>query len=178
MDRSRSNDPYFDWPLDEGERGREVWYSLVTHQDGDRAFWYRYTLLSTDSGHQEGRVWAGYTDREQPERSFFTTERHPLDAVGLSTPFEYEVDGCRLTSTSASGELDDGTRWDFEYEEDDFTFTPLRSKKLTDAAERLLGSGRHWSYNQSISIDGELQVGGETVEFDSAPGHQGHTVGR
>ena len=60
---SQDNDPYFSWPLEAGERGREVWYSLVSHPDEPVGFWYRYTLLSTDSGHQGARVWAALTDR-------------------------------------------------------------------------------------------------------------------
>lgn len=67
--------------------------------------------------------------------------------------------------------------WNFEYESDDTVFTPLRSERLTDIAEHF-GSGRHWSANQSVRMDGRLEVGDEEYEFTDAPGHQGHTVGR
>ena len=50
------NPPVLGWPLDPGERGREVWYGLVGSRDGSVAFWYRYTLLSTVDGRREGRL--------------------------------------------------------------------------------------------------------------------------
>ncbi len=172
------NEPHFDWHLDEGERGREVWYSLVTDTKNDVAFWYRYTLLSTDSGHQEARLWAGLTGGEGED--FFTTRRYPLEEAALKDPFALSFGDARLTNSSAEGSLDtpEGeASWELEYEPDDTIFTPLRSKKLTDFAEKFLGSGRHWSANQSVSMNGTLEVGGTTYEFDDAPGHQGHTVG-
>ncbi len=172
------NDPHFDWPLAEGEPGREVYYSLVTTRDGDVAFWYRYTLISTESGRQEARTWAGLTRRDGD--GFFTSSSSPLDDVSFDEPFELSFGDSRLSYETAGGELDTDeaeVSWSFEYEPDDVTFTPLRSEKLTDLAEKFLGSGRHWSANQSVRMDGEVEVDGETIEFDDAPGHQGHTVG-
>jgi hypothetical protein len=172
------NEPHFDWILDEGERGREVWYSLVTDTEKGVAFWYRYTLLSTDSGHREARLWAGLTGCEGDD--FLTTRRYPVDEVSFDTLFSLSFGDAQLTDSSAEGELETpegDANWSLEYETDDTTFTPLRSEKLTDFAEKFLGSGRHWSANQSVSMDGELEVGGTVYEFDSAPGHQGHTVG-
>lgn len=176
-------DPYLDWPLDAGDRGREVWYSLVTHQERPIAFWFRYTLLSTADGHREGRVWAGLTDREDPENGFLRTERHDLDGVDVDTPLHLDYGNAELAPTEARGRVtaeDDANAvfWKFEYEEDDETFTPLRSARLTDVAERLLGTGRHWSYNQSIALDGRLEVGPNSYDFEDAEAHQGHTVGR
>ena len=177
MRQGTGNEPHFDWALDEGERGREVWDSLVTHPERELAFWYRYTLLSTDSGHQEARLWAGLTRDEGDE--FLVTRRHPIGDAALDQPFALSFGDARLTDSSARGALDAeyDVSWEFEYEPDDTTFTPLRSEKLTDFAEKFLGSGRHWSANQSVSMDGKLEVGGTVYEFDGAPGHQGHTVG-
>jgi len=178
MREGTGNEPHFDWLLDEGERGREVWYSLVTLPDRPLAFWYRYTLLSTDSGHQEARLWAGLTRDDGEE--FLTTRRYPLEDVSFDEPFSVSFGDGRLTDTSAEGALETpagDVSWSFEYEADDVTFTPLRSERLTDLAERFLGSGRHWSANGSVAMDGTLEVGDETYGFDGAPGHQGHTVG-
>ena len=186
MEADEANSPHLNWHLEEGERGREVWYSLVTDTEGDVAFWYRYTLVSTESGHQEARLWAGLTGTDD---DFFTTRRYPLSDATFDEPFALSFgdgdDGgekdARLTSSSASGALEaDGAAvsWRFEYEPDDTVFTPLRSEKLTDMAEEYLGSGRHWSANQSVRMDGKLEVGGETYDFEDAPGHQGHTVGK
>jgi hypothetical protein len=178
MRQGTGNEPHFDWPLGEGERGREVWYSLVTHPDRGLAFWYRYTLLSTDSGHQEARLWAGLT-RENGD-GFLTTRSYPLGDAALGEPFGLSFGDAELTDSSARGALETDVAdvsWGFEYETDDVTFTPLRSEKLTDLAERFLGSGRHWSANQSVAMDGTLEVDGETYDFEGAPGHQGHTVG-
>ena len=94
------NDPALDWPLPAGEPGREVWYSLVSPTDGSVAFWYRYTLLSTESGRQEGRLWAALTDREDPDRSTFVTRSVPSDEVrARGGPFSLTVDDAELTSS-------------------------------------------------------------------------------
>ena len=178
MNTDEANAPHLDWHLESGEGGREVWYSLVTDADGGTAFWYRYTLLSTDSGHQETRLWAGLTGTDQ---DFFGTRRYPFTDVAFDVPFSLSLgDNARLTSFSANGAFEvDGkdVSWRFEYEPDDTVFTPLRSGRATDIAE-YLGSGRHWSANQSVRMDGKLEVGDETYDFEDAPGHQGHTVGK
>lgn len=177
MNTDEANTPHLDWHLEEGERGREVWYSLVTDADGDVAFWYRYTLLSTESGHQEARLWGGLTGTD---RDFFGTHRYPLADAAFDKPFSLSFgDDARLTTSSANGALEvDGMNisWRFEYEPDDTVFTPLRSERLTDITE-YLGSGKHWSANQSVRMNGTLEVGDKTYEFTDAPGHQGHTVG-
>lgn len=178
MTLRHGNEPHFAWPLAEGEPGREVYYSLVTTRDGDVAFWYRYTLISTESGVREARTWAGLTRRDG--EGFFTSEASDIEYVSFDEPFELSFDASRLTYEGAEGELDTEeaeVSWSFQYEPDDVTFTPLRSEKLTDLAEKYLGSGRHWSANQSVEMTGEVEVDGETVEFRDAPGHQGHTVG-
>lgn len=178
MTRRHGNEPHFDWPLAEGEPGREVYYSLVTTKDRDAAFWYRYTLISTESGRQEARTWAGLTRRDGD--GFFTSDSSDLEEVSFDEPFELSFDESRLSYDAAEGLLDTSeteVSWSFEYEPDDVTFTPLRSEKLTDLAEKYLGSGRHWSANQSVRMTGEVEVDGEVLEFEDAPGHQGHTVG-
>ncbi len=178
MTRRHGNEPHFDWPVAEGEPAREVYYSLVTTDDGDAAFWYRYTLISTESGRQEARTWAGLTRRDGD--GFFTSSAVDVDEVSFDEPFELAFDDSRLSYEGAEGSLDTDdaeVSWSFSYEPDTVTFTPLRSEKLTDFAEKFLGSGRHWSANQSVRMDGEVEVDGEVIEFTDAPGHQGHTVG-
>ena len=172
---SRDNDPYFSWSLDEGERGREVWYSLVSHPDKPVGFWYRYTLLSTDSGHQEARVWAALTDRRNGASGRGTegvlTRSFPLDsAVVEGDPFRLSVGENELTSHSAEGSVEN-VEWDLSYEPDEMTFVPLEDDSMGGE------TGDHWSANQSVEMTGTVEVGDETYEFEDAPGHQGHTVG-
>lgn len=177
MDVDEANAPHLGWHLGEGKRGREVWYSLVTDTDAGLALWYRYTLLSTEGGHSEARLWAGLTGTE---RDFFGTRRYPLEEATFEAPFSLSFGEARLSSSSAKGALETDAgevSWRFGYEPDDTVFTPLRSERLTDVAEQF-GSGRHWSANQSVRMDGKLEVGDETYDFEDAPGHQGHTVGR
>jgi len=185
MEADEANAPHLDWSLEERELGREVWYSLVTDTQEEVAFWYRYTLVSTGSGRQEARLWAGLTGTDD---DLFGTRRYVLSDARFDEPFalsfgEDGADGsdsdALLTSSSARGALEVDSKdvsWSFEYEPDDTVFTPLRSEKLTDVAE-YLGSGRHWSANESVRMDGKLEVDGTTYRFEDAPGHQGHTVG-
>jgi hypothetical protein len=170
------NEPVHDWPLAAGEPGREVWYSLVSVPDGSVAFWYRYTLLSTEGGDREGRLWAALTDRETPANSMFASASvAPADTEAASNPFALRVGDGHLTSTSATGRVGD-ISWSLDYDPDVFAFTPLRSQRLTDALSRVAGTGKHWSRNESVSMSGEVTLGDRTVDFEGAPGHQGHTV--
>jgi hypothetical protein len=177
------NDPALDWPLPAGEPGREVWYSLVSPTDGSVAFWYRYTLLSTEGGRQEGRLWAALTDREDPDRSTFVTRSVPVDEVrARGGPFSLTVDNAELTSSSAVGSIplegDEGeVAWDLSYDPDPYSFTPLRSEPLTDLLATVAGTGKHWSANEAVRMDGEVTVGDRSITFEDAPGHQGHTLG-
>jgi hypothetical protein len=170
------NQPVHDWPLALGEPGREVWYSLVSPPDGSVAFWYRYTLLSTEGGHREGRLWAALTDRETPSSSTFASASvDPADVETTSDPFGLQVGDGHLTSSSATGSVGD-ISWSLDYDPDVVAFTPLRSQRLTDLLFRVAGTGKHWSRNQSVSMSGEVTVGDRTVDLADAPGHQGHTV--
>ena len=147
------NDPVEAWPLEAGEPGREVWYSLVSPRDAPVAFWYRYTLLSTEAGYQEGRLWAALTDREEPENSTFASAAFPFEEVWPeSDPFELTVGDAVLTSSSATGSVGDVT-WDLEYEPDSYAFTPLRSETLTDLLSVLVGTGKHWTH---VHVSGGL----------------------
>jgi hypothetical protein len=170
------NEPVMEWPLSVGDPGREVWYSLVSPRDASVAFWYRYTLLSTESGRQEGRLWAALTDRENPENSTFVSEAFAFEDVWPeSDPFELTIGDGVLTSSSATGSVDD-VSWDLEYDPDTYAFTPLRSERLTDLLSKTVGTGKHWSRNQSVFMSGEITVGDRTIDLEDAPGHQGHTL--
>lgn len=170
------NEPVLEWPLAVGAPGREVWYSLVSPKDASVAFWYRYTLLSTLGGRQEGRLWAALTDRDDPESSTFVSESFALDDVRAERdPFELAIGDAVLTSSSASGEIGD-VSWDLEYDPDTYAFTPLRSETLTNVLSKTIGTGKHWSRNESVFMSGEVTVGDRTIEFEDGPGHQGHTL--
>jgi hypothetical protein len=170
------NEPVMEWPLAVGEPGREVWYSLVSPRDASVAFWYRYTLLSTEDGRQEGRLWAALTDRETPENSTFVSEAFAFEDVWPdSDPFELTIGDGVLTSSSASGSIGE-VSWDLEYDPDTYAFTPLRSETLTDILSKTIGTGKHWSRNESVFMSGEITVGDRTIELEDAPGHQGHTL--
>lgn len=177
MTRS-DNVAWFDWPLDPGQQGREVWYGLVTHRERPVALWIRYTLVATAGG-MEPRLWAAVTDGECPDRSRFETVRTtPEGTTTAVEPFRLDFgDRGMLRDDAARGTVAD-IEWDLTYDPDSVTFTPLRSRRITDLAARVLGTGHHWSVNQSVRMSGRLRVGDRTVEFTDAPGHQGHTVGR
>lgn len=181
-----ANDPHLDWPLPAGRPGREIWYSLVAHPERDVAVWYRYTLLSTESGHREGRLWFAITDRDTPERSLFATRLvDPGDVAVGADPFLLVLDDSEQTHRGARGSIDaQATKggpdadvaWRFAYEPDETVFTPVRNTRLMDVLARVADGGKHWSANQSIRMDGAVTVGDEEITFTDAPGHQGHTV--
>jgi len=170
------NEPVNDWPVPTGEPVREVWYSLVSPRDASVAFWYRYTLLSTTSGYQEGRLWAALTDPADSAASTFVSRSVPLSAIRAGRdPFELVIDDAVLTSSGATGDIE-AVSWDLRYEPDTYAFTPLRSQRLTNLLSRTIGTGKHWSRNESVFMTGEVTVGDRTIDFEDAPGHQGHTV--
>jgi len=176
------NTAVLDWPLGKGRPGREVWYGFATVPERRLALWYRYTLLSTTDGHQEARCWVGVTDG-QGDHSAFGTRSLALHSVDLlRAPFGLDIgsaNGIRNDAVFGAIETERGkVEWDLHHDPDTLTFTPLRSRTVTDLASRFLGTGKHWSENQSIEVSGTVCIGDEEIELDGAPGHQGHTVGR
>lgn len=179
-DRS-GNEPFFEWPTPDGP-AREVWYGLLTHEERPVAFWFRYTLLRTESGDAEARLWAGLVDEETPSRRVFETWADDGHAASVSSaPFTCSVaDRGELADDGCSGRVDgdDATiAWDLEYRPDSLTFTPLRDEATMRSAAEQLGTGCHWSANQSVRMTGTLTVDDESYRFTDAPGHQGHTAG-
>lgn len=176
------NTPVKDWPLEMGRPAREVWYGFATAPERPLALWYRYTLLSTSGDYQEARCWAAVTDRNG-DLSTFGTHRIPLhDADILRAPFGIEfgaagtISDDRVTGTVDTAESH--VEWDLHHDPDTLTFSPVRSRAVTDLASKFLGTGKHWSVNQSVRVSGTIRVGDEEFELTDAPGHQGHTVGK
>lgn len=188
MSTGSANAPYFDWP-DPETPAREVWYSLVTHPDEPLAFWYRYTLVSTgEKG--KARVWGALSDGRTGKNTFVSQQYSLAEVSSEDEPFSLAIAENTLADDGAFGEIDavpaespqderiaPKTSWTLEYEPDDFTFTPLsdETRMLTFAEQ--FGTGVHWSANQSVSMAGAVTVGGRTIRFEDAPGHQGHTAG-
>lgn len=170
------NAAWLDWAATERSRAREVWYGLVGHPTRPVAFWFRYSLLSTGAGDTTCRLWAALTDRDGDA----VFETRTVDASTVESerdPFRIVAGKAGALEDDAAHGRTDTVRWSFEYDPDPVTFTPLRSRRLTNLASRVLGTGHHWSVNQSIRLDGTVTVGDRTVEFEDAPGHQGHTAG-
>jgi len=178
----RANRPVYEWPVSAGTPAREVWYLLVTSRERPLVLWVRYTLVSTTDGEQEARLWAAITDGTgRLTRSVRTTAVDPATARIETDPFRFAVgDHGAIETGGASGSVRTDTEiaWDLTYTPDSAPFTPLRSKQLTSLAVALLGTGRHWSGNQSVRATGHLRVDDETISFSDASTHQGHTVGR
>ncbi len=188
MSTGSANAPYFDWP-DPETPAREVWYSLVTHPDEPVAFWYRYTLVSTADG-SEARVWGALSDGRTGKNTFVSQQYSLGDVDIADEPFSLVIGENTLADDHASGTIEatdeespqdkrtaPTTSWTLEYEPDEFTFIPLSDEqRMLEFAEQF-GTGVHWSVNQSVSMAGEVTVGGRTIHFEDAPGHQGHTAG-
>lgn len=185
---SDPNAPVYEWPLDCGSPGREVWYALVTSRDGTVAFWYHIELLSTNRGWQGGQSWVTMTRRNEHANSQFISQPIDIDELDSdSSPFRLKTATQELRSDGITGtvpptdgrgspETSASASWDLDWASDSYTFTPLRSKRLTDLGARLFESGKHWSCNQSVRMTGQVTVGDETITFKNAPGHQGHTM--
>lgn len=157
------------WPA---SPAREVWYGYVG--DELRVLWYQYVLLSTGDT-REARVWARYNERNGESR--FVSQGFGTGAVTTThCPFSLDIAGNELTDRSASGSLD-GIDWDLSWTPDDVVFTPLRSRWLTSAIDRISGTGRQTSVNGVMRVDGTVTVDGEEIEFTNAAGNQGHVVG-
>lgn len=170
------NRAFLEWPLPRGDHGREVWYLLATTADGTAAFWYHLEFVATGD-RQVARSWATVTTRDGTVR--FASRAVDVEATRFeSHPFRLHTPDERLTTTGAAGTIDDEQTisWELRYDPDTYAFTPLRSQALTRFLSNTVGTGRHWSRNQSVRMNGTVEVDGESVEFADAPGHQGHTV--
>lgn len=174
------NEPFFEWPSVDGP-AREVWYAVVAHPEEPLAFWWRYTIVQTSTD-SEVRVWAAVSDGRPDGDSVFVTEAFDLDALDLeSHPFRLTVGAdARLADDESRGRVggsETTIAWAFDYEHDSLTFTPIRDESVMRTAAEQLGTGCHWSANQSIEVDGTLTIGDEEYTFSDAAGHQGHTAG-
>lgn len=171
------NRPVYDWPLAAGEPGNEVWFLFFTSPDGATSFWYHVELCSTGETHV-GRAWAAIMDRTEGELAFNTTPVD-VDAVSLAgNPFSLAVGDHRLTSRSLEGHVagDRDVSWNLEWEPDTYAFRPLRSRFISNLLSNTIGTGKYWSRNSSIAIDGTVTVGDRTLDLAGAPGSQGHIM--
>ena len=170
------NRAVLEWPLGRGDVGREVWYLLATTADGEVAFWYHVEFVSTGD-RQLGRSLAAVTTRDGTVR-FASQAVDPANTRFETRPFRLQTASERITSRAAAGTINDEveTSWELTFDPDTYAFTPLRSHRLTRLLSNTIGTGRHWSRNQSVLMDGTVTVSDTTYQFESAPGHQGHTV--
>ncbi|MDF1564970.1 MAG: hypothetical protein P1V51_18145 [Deltaproteobacteria bacterium] len=173
----------FPWPSGDPRGSTEKWYGLAGPEDGSFAFWFRFTLDRTVEGEREGRIWAGITDREDPTAGFFVSRRLNADHVYIDNePFLYRApDGLgEIGDDHNQGRLDSPLgeiSWDLRYEPDPFSWTLIRNATV-NGIMGTLGKTRHRSVNESLRVDGHVQVGDRRYTLERAPGHQGHTASR
>lgn len=177
---SRDNTPGVNWRRASGGR-YENWYCILHSPKEEAAFWFRYTLTSFRPGARppEGRVWAILFDRRRPESEFVLTARRDLAEVGITkTPFALDFgDIGRFENGRASGRLDVGgplVEWEFTFEPSAVSFRSVASRIVA----ALVSTSRNVSPNNDTRFRGHLVVDGRRLDFDGAPGHQGHTWGK
>lgn len=160
----------------------ENWYAIVHHPTELKAFWFRYTLLARKDAPPEARLWAAYFDEEDyvhyevSEKQFFTTQSFPFQIVSCKPDGGISIGDHFITHQEASGTLQHKEKeisWHFHWEPAPQTRYPVHEYKLY----RLFSKSFHCSPNAHIRMNGTLKIGKESLSFENAPAHQGHTFG-
>ncbi len=146
-----------------------------------RAWWIRYTVLSPTPGRGSpvGELWAIAFNREAPERNRAFKETYPWSACQVErSPFALRVGTAELTHRGATGAMSgpDGTalRWDLRFEDErrPFHHYPHAALyKLPFPKTKVVAP------HLSMGVSGQIEIDGEVVELQSAPGHQAHIWG-
>jgi hypothetical protein len=156
----------------------ESWFLKANDPRGSRAVWLRWTIWASDRAPDRAlaEAWAiafGSADGHVATKTTVPFERASFGARGIAA----EVDGCRLTSEAAVGQVDSGGR-SIAYD--------LRIESLAPADALLPG---RWAYAAplpftkvvspmpNIRVFGKVAVRGETWALDAWPGMIGHNWG-
>ncbi len=169
---TRENLPRWD-----GRRGRyEAWF--VTLSAPEAGYWIRYTLHSGPRGPVEPRLWFARFDRRDPSATFGVNVAVPHDALYLAPEsFGVVMGGATLGPTRAAGSVAGAgheARWDLEWTSE--ASPPLRL--LPPALYRRgMAPTRLYTPAPDARFRGTIEVDGEPVVLEDAPGQQGHVEG-
>lgn len=159
-----------------GERGRyEAWFLTLTGPSD--AYWIRYSLRAPVAGPPEPRLWFARFNRDDPSRTFGINGAVPVDLLRRrADSFEVHLGDAVLGSGQASGAIKGAghaARWDLAFDTGGPTFRLLPAALYVGG----LAPTKPLTPNPAVRFSGVVEVDGEVLFVEGAPGHQGHVYG-
>jgi len=158
----------------------EVFYLIFNDPEAGHGFWLRTTLLNPQDAHPASgpALWAGFCDRENPERNLTLDRAYPGAAVQPGPDGEgLTVGTAAIGAGRAQGEIEGQGRsiaWDLTYEgqlAEDMCVHEGLARKLEPRV------GARIPYPRAL-FSGTVTVDGETIAIDRLVGHQAHHWGQ
>jgi len=175
--------PHAPWsyPHWDGRRGfYEVYFLKFNLPRSREAFWLRYTLLAPREGQPCAEIWGFYFNPHAPERNWGAKETVPLDPGQIGWQrgrFPLQIGSATLHLESATGEV--GTvpsilRWALHWQ------LPPQSLGLFPHAWLYrvpFPRTKYHSPGWDIRLDGVVELHGQQIEIQNAPGQLAHLWG-
>lgn len=160
-----------------GEPGRyEVWFLTMSAPDGRSGYWIRYTVRAPVAGPPEARVWFSRVERDDPSRTLALNVAEPAGLRYGEDGFEIRIGESILRSGRAAGQVSGAghdAAWDLEFDTGEPTYHLLPKPFYRGT----LAPTKPYTPNTDLRYRGTVEVDGETVLLDGAPGQQGHLYG-
>jgi hypothetical protein len=162
-----------------GSPGRyEVWFLTMSRPDGAVGYWIRYTLRAPPAGPVEPQLWFARFDRRGPAGTFgiHGSAEGTVSTADAAGGFRVALGGAEIESGAARGSLSGAghdVRWDLKWPTGEPTLRLLPALMYRGR----VAPTRPVAPNPDVLFTGTIDVDGETMELDGAPGQQGHVEG-
>jgi hypothetical protein len=159
---------------------QEVWYLKLNDLEGRHALWLRFTLLVSEGGVKlAAETWA-ICFRRMPGGGVAKAAGKTSFPIGAfqSGPRGMEIGPSVFSDRATEGEVRTSThriRWSLKNvpaHPASFNFVPPALHALG------LIQNTAWTVYEDLRYTGWVEVNGERIVFDSAPGMQGHLAGK
>lgn len=159
---------------------QEVWYLKLTDPKAQRAFWIRFTLLSSQNGFKRvAETWAVDFQRTSARdvKKTALKQTYDLDLFQKDSDSGIKISDCYFDQNRTRGSIQskgNTIQWDL-------TLLAARPSPFNMVPESLTKLGlANYSANtlcEDLLISGTTQVNGETTHWKQAPGMSGHFRG-
>jgi len=157
----------------------EAWYLTVAVPAKRQGYWIRYTSFNPAPGVQaeaHSALWAFRFDHDNPAANWAAKETFPLTALHVQKrPFVLRIDDALLGDSGCSGEVNSESgrmAWDLRWDSREHHPFPFLRPPWD-----LLSSVANIGVQPAIKVSGTIQINGEVIRLEHAPGGQQHTWG-
>ena len=156
----------------------EAWFLTFNVPARRQGYWIRYTSFNPAPGIQaeaHSALWAFRFDHDNPAANWGAKESFPLSALQVrNRPFALRLDDSLLGDGGCSGEVNSERgrmAWDLRWDSREHPFQFLRPPW------NRLSSVANIGVQPAIKVSGRIELNGEVIRLEHAPGGQQHTWG-